>query len=126
MWVAGAGTAGSHAGEPPASSQVWAGSGGARTAPPEHSLEPSKSGFCQYLGAAGLCKELHQAGDEAILASSVPATEAVAWLLEVVLLLNHAPLPGPADGHPVLWEALGMAHGIEARGKVVDLQARGR
>ena len=79
----------------------------------------------QYLGAAGLCKELHQAGDEAVLAGGVPAAETVTRLLEVVLLLNHAPLPGPADRHPVFWEALGVAHGVEARGEVVDLRAWG-
>ena len=74
-----------------------------------------------HLGALRVGEHAGDAADEALTAGGVPAAEAVARLLEVVLLLDDALLPLPRDEGVVDGVPLRMAHRVKARREVVHL-----
>lgn len=74
------------------------------------------------LGALGVGEHASNAADEALAASRVPGAEAVARLLEVVLLLDDALLALPRYERAVDGVPLRVAHRVKARREVVHLQ----
>ncbi len=74
-----------------------------------------------YLGALGVREHASNAANEALAAGRVPAAEAVARLLEVVLLLDDALLALPRNVRVVDGVPFRMAHRVKARREVVHL-----